>query len=245
MHDEGPPPSAAGAFVVNVCVPAVHGGTAVVNYAPRTLTGVSARLGTGGRLLGVDVARSLALIGMMSVHIFFPAFDADGSMHPAYVIAAGRSAALFATLAGVGIALASGGSTPYDGRRLRGARAGVLARSVLLVALGLQLGRVDSPPLVILAFYGLLFVLAIPFLAMSARGLAVLALSCALVTPLASYWWRLVVSPTPIAEPAAGTSSRSCSSPAPTRLSPGRPTCSWGWRSGAATCAATGSLLHC
>jgi hypothetical protein len=162
---------------------------------------VRARLGSGGRLLGVDVARSLALFGMMSVHIFFPAFAADGSMHPAYVTAAGRSAALFATLAGVGIALASGGSTPYGGRRLRGARAGVLARSVLLVALGLLLGKVDSPPLVILAYYGLLFVLAIPFLAMSVRGLAALALACALLTPLASYWLRLVVSPTPIAEP--------------------------------------------
>ena len=148
---------------------------------------VRARLGSGGRLLGVDVARSLALIGMMSVHIFFPAFAPDGSMHPAYVIAAGRSAALFAALAGVGIALASGGSTPYSGRRLRGARAGVLARSVLLVALGLLLGKVDSPPLVILAYYGLLFLLAIPFLAMSVRGLAALAVSCARLTPLASY----------------------------------------------------------
>jgi len=90
----------------------------------RTLTHVTARLGSGGRLLGVDVARSLALFGMMSVHIFFPAFRPDGSMIPAYAIAAGRSAALFATLAGVGIALASGGSTPYAGVRLRGARAG-------------------------------------------------------------------------------------------------------------------------
>lgn len=160
-----------------------------------------ARLGSGTRLLGVDVARSLALFGMMSVHIFYPAFAPDGSMHPAYVIAAGRSAALFATLAGVGIALASGGSTPYVGARLRGARAGVLARSVLLVVLGLLLGRVDSPPLVILTYYGLLFVLAIPFLAMSARGLTALALAGALLTPLVSYVLRLALTPTPIAEP--------------------------------------------
>jgi len=167
----------------------------------RTLTHVTARLGSGGRLLGVDVARSLALFGMMSVHIFFPAFRPDGSMIPAYAIAAGRSAALFATLAGVGIALASGGSTPYAGVRLRGARAGVLARSVLLVALGLLLGHVNSPPLVILAYYGLLFVLAIPFLAMSARTLAVVGVSCALLTPLISHLLRMSLSPTPIAEP--------------------------------------------
>jgi hypothetical protein len=122
-------------------------------------------------------------------------------MIPAYAIAAGRSAALFATLAGVGIALASGGTTPYVGARLRAARAGVLARSVLLVVLGLLLGHVNSPPLVILAYYGLLFVIAIPFLAMPARTLAEVALSCALLTPLVSQLLRLVVSPTPIAEP--------------------------------------------
>jgi hypothetical protein len=151
-------------------------------------------------LLGVDAARSLALIGMMSVHIF-PPFGSGDRLHPAYVIAAGRSAALFATLAGLGIALASGGSAPYDGTRLRGARAGVLARSVLLIMLGLLLGRVDSPPLVILAYYGMLFVLAIPVLGLSARPLAVLALCCALLTPVISYFLRMWLSPTPIAEP--------------------------------------------
>ena len=46
----------------------------------------------------------------------------------------------------------------------------VLARAGPLVALGLLLGQVDSPPLVILAYYGLLFVLAIPFLGLL-RGL--------------------------------------------------------------------------
>jgi hypothetical protein len=161
---------------------------------------VRARLGNGARLLGVDVARSLALFGMMSVHIF-PAFRPDGSMHPAYVVAAGRSAALFAVLAGVGLALATGGQQPPDGRRLRAARAGVLARAVVLVVIGLLLGRVDSPPLVILAYYGLLFVLAIPFLALRARRLAGLAVLAALVTPVVSQLVRAHVTPMPIGEP--------------------------------------------
>ena len=71
-------------------------------------------LTSGRRLLGVDVARALALIGMMSVHIF-PAVGRDGSLHPAYLVAAGRSAALFATLAGVGLALTTGGTQRYAG----------------------------------------------------------------------------------------------------------------------------------
>jgi hypothetical protein len=160
---------------------------------------VRARLGSGGRVLGVDVARSFALIGMMSVHIF-PALRPDGSMHPSYVVAAGRAAALFAVLAGVGLALATGGARPPD--RLRAARAGVLARAVVLLGLGLLLGRVDSPPLVILAYYGLLFVLAIPFLALQARQLAVLAVLAAVVTPVISQLVRSAVTPTPISEPA-------------------------------------------
>jgi Heparan-alpha-glucosaminide N-acetyltransferase, catalytic len=161
---------------------------------------VRARLGSGARLLGVDVARSLALIGMMSVHIF-PAFRPDGSLHPAYIVAAGRSAALFAVLAGVGLALATGGQQPPVGRRLRAARAGVLARAVVLVAVGLLLGRVDSPPLVILAYYGLLFVLAIPFLGLRARHLARLGALAAVLTPVISALVRHHLTPTPIAEP--------------------------------------------
>ena len=159
-----------------------------------------ARLTTGGRLLGVDVARCAALVGMMSVHIF-PAVRPDGALHPSYVVAAGRSAALFAVLAGVGLALASGGATPTSGVRLRAARAGVLARAVVLVALGLLLGRVDSPPLVILAYYGLLFVVAVPLLGLGPRPLAALAAVAAVGTPVVSQLVRTVVSPTPIDEP--------------------------------------------
>ena len=121
-------------------------------------------------------------------------------MHPAYVVAAGRAAALFAVLAGVGLALATGGTRPPD--RLRSARAGVAARAAVLVVLGLLLGRVDSPPLVILAYYGVLFVLAIPFLGLRARQLAVLAVLAAVVAPVISQLVRAGVTPTPISEPA-------------------------------------------
>jgi Heparan-alpha-glucosaminide N-acetyltransferase, catalytic len=151
-------------------------------------------------VLGVDVARSLALFAMMSVHIF-PSFREDGSLHPAYVVSAGRAAALFAMLAGVGLALASGGTEPPRDRRLREARAGVLARALVLVGIGLLLGQVNSPPLVILAYYGLLFVLAIPFLGLRSRSLALLAMFACVVAPVVSQWLREVVSPTPIGEP--------------------------------------------
>ncbi len=64
-----------------------------------------------GRLRGVDVARAVALIGMMGTHLL-PEYDAHGRLTPWFWFAAGRSSALFALLAGVGLALATGGSEP-------------------------------------------------------------------------------------------------------------------------------------
>jgi len=162
---------------------------------------VSEGLTTSRRVPGVDVARGLALLGMMSVHIF-PAIRQDGSVHPAYSIAAGRSAALFAVLAGVGLALASGGQNKHVGWQLHASRSGVLARAGLLLVLGLFLGEVNSPPLVILAYYGLLFVVAIPFLGLSARALAVLAVVSAIVAPVLSHLARMHLDVAPIGEPA-------------------------------------------
>src|SRR5512145_3159395 len=95
------------------------------------------------RVAGVDMARALALVGMAATHIF-PGFTASGDLHLSHEIASGRASALFAVLAGVGLALATGGTRPLRGRALRAAKVGVLARACLLFAVGLLLGRVDS-----------------------------------------------------------------------------------------------------
>ena len=77
------------------------------------------------RLLGASTLPKFALIGMMAIHIL-PMLAADGSVSTAYRIASGRSAALFAVLAEVGLALASGGTTPPRGLPLATAAAGLL-----------------------------------------------------------------------------------------------------------------------
>ncbi len=158
------------------------------------------RVRDSGRLIGIDVARFLALAGMAATHIF-AAFDADRALHPAYVIAAGRASALFALLAGVSLALANGAGTPPFARDLRSARAGVLARAGFLFVLGLLLGRVDSPPLVILSYYGLLFAVGTLFLGLTARTLAWLAAAAAVATPVASHLLRQTVDSASVAEP--------------------------------------------
>ena len=135
---------------------------------------------------------------MAAVHIF-PEQSADGSLHPAYVVAAGRAAALFAVLAGVGLAILS-----RSGRvgSLGQVRVAVAVRAVLLLALGLALGSVDSPPLVILQYYALLFLVAVPLLGLPVRVLAVAAVAWAGLSPLVSHLLRsTVVDRFPIAEP--------------------------------------------
>jgi len=146
------------------------------------------------------MARGLALIGMAATHIF-PGLEPDGDLHLSHAVASGRASALFAVLAGVGLGLATGGARPLRGSALRAARFGVLARACLLAAVGLLLGLVDSPPLVILAYYGLLFLVAVPVLGLSARVLASMALVAALVTPVVSHALRTTMDPAPVEEP--------------------------------------------
>jgi Heparan-alpha-glucosaminide N-acetyltransferase, catalytic len=59
------------------------------------------------RVLGVDVARGVALLGMMATHVFDEITDTGPTATA--VVAAGRSAATFAFIAGLGVALLTGG----------------------------------------------------------------------------------------------------------------------------------------
>ena len=150
------------------------------------------------RLRGVDVARAVALIGMMGTHLL-PEYDPQSRVTPWFWFAAGRSSALFALLAGVGLALATGGSTPRV-RPWRGTVARVLTRALLIAALGMALVRLDPPIAVILTNYGLLFALALPLLALRPRTLLWLAAAWVVVVPLVSGAWRAHLPPGPGAQ---------------------------------------------
>ncbi|MFD1827618.1 heparan-alpha-glucosaminide N-acetyltransferase domain-containing protein [Mumia zhuanghuii] len=142
------------------------------------------------RLLGVDAARAVALIGMISTHVE-PHIGSDGQTSLAHVLAAGRASALFAVLAGVSIALASGGTSPPHGRGWATAAAATTARAAVIFVVGLVLGAFDSGLAVILCYYGVLFVVALPFLRLRAGWLIGLGLTWAFVGPVLSQWLRL------------------------------------------------------
>ncbi len=139
-----------------------------------------AAAGGGRRIGGLDVARGLAVLGMFGAHLGDTGeLGWDPSTWRALVD--GRSSILFATLAGVSIALLSGGRTRLDGRELARARTRVLVRAAWVFAIGGVLELLDTFVAIILGVYAVLFVLAVPFLRWSparlllAAGVVVLA----------------------------------------------------------------------
>lgn len=153
----------------------------------RTDPDPATRIGPG-RIVGVDVARALALLGMIAAHTLDRIDpDAPGGIDPLFQIVAGRSSAVFAVLAGVSLALVTRDAPGSTGAGRRTAyRWQILTRALLIAVLGLLLGLAGAGVAVILTYYGLLFVLALPVLTWGWRSLALLALGWGLLSPPAS-----------------------------------------------------------
>jgi uncharacterized membrane protein len=140
------------------------------------------------RVVGVDVARALALLGMMATHML-PGrigFDVPWPQQ----LACGRASALFAVLAGVSVALVSGRERPVRGRQRDAAGMRLAVRALLIGVVGLGLGTLDSGIAVILTYYAVLFVIGLPFLGLGAGRLAALAAGWVLAAPVASQLLR-------------------------------------------------------
>ncbi|MGY1689676.1 heparan-alpha-glucosaminide N-acetyltransferase domain-containing protein [Geodermatophilus sp. SYSU D01105] len=134
------------------------------------------------RVAGLDVARGLAVLGMFGAHL---GRTGELTWDPGTwgVVVDGRSSILFATLAGISIALLSGGAVPAPGRELARARTRVLVRAAWVFAIGGVLELLDTFVAIILEVYAVLFVLALPFLRWSPRRLLLGAGVVALAAP--------------------------------------------------------------
>ena len=137
------------------------------------------------RLVGLDVARCLALLGMMATHVL-DARTPDGDLATTQWLAGGRASALFAVLAGVSLALVSGRRVPMGGKDRLSVSLGILVRAVFVGLVGLFLGVLGTGIAVILTYYGVVLLLALPFLALRARTLLGLAAAWAVLSPLVS-----------------------------------------------------------
>lgn len=142
-------------------------------------------MGRQARLIGVDAARGVALFGMMAVHVL-PSVTAAGAITTVYSIAGGRSAAAFAVLAGVSLALWTGGHRP----RQESKAAALAIRAISIGVIGLLLDIINSGIAVILPYYALLFAFAIPLIRLPRRLLAAIAVVVALAVPPISHLIR-------------------------------------------------------
>lgn len=140
-------------------------------------------LGGPGRVTGVDVARGIAVLGMFTAHVGYTTDPVTGAENW-LAVAHGRSSILFALVAGVSLALVSGGRTPLDGLPALQTRTRVLVRAVLLLGLVGLLDLLGTRVLLILGFYAAYFVLALPFLRWSPGRLAIAAGAFALAGPV-------------------------------------------------------------
>jgi uncharacterized membrane protein len=134
------------------------------------------------RVTGVDIARGVALFGMMATHVLAE-FNDDGPT-TATVVAGGRSAGTFALLAGVSIAFMSGGRQVVHGRVRTAVSAGLAVRALLIGTIGLFLAIADTDVDVILTFYALAFLLAIPLLGLRPRVLALTTTALLVLGPV-------------------------------------------------------------
>ncbi|UJH70723.1 heparan-alpha-glucosaminide N-acetyltransferase domain-containing protein [Ornithinimicrobium sp. INDO-MA30-4] len=138
------------------------------------------------RLVGLDVARAIALIGMFAAHIG-PRYDASGDLSATFTVVAGRSSALFAVLAGVSLVLMSARRLQRDPAAVGVVRAQIASRALLIAALGAFIGALGSGVAVILVNYGVLFLLAIPVITWGWRRLLALWLAWLLVSPTVTW----------------------------------------------------------
>ncbi|MGE5765403.1 MAG: heparan-alpha-glucosaminide N-acetyltransferase domain-containing protein [Mycobacterium leprae] len=128
---------------------------------------------TRKRVGGIGVARGIAVLAMFAVHL--GPDPSDGGTASVLQIAPGRGQALFILLSGVSIALLAGGNDRALGQAMSAAVARILVRAALLVPLGLLLTALGTDITVILTYYALFFLLALPAIRLPVRWLVALA----------------------------------------------------------------------
>jgi hypothetical protein len=128
---------------------------------------------------------------MMATHLL-PTFEADANLTPTWIglTFSGRAAALFAVLAGVGLALSTGKQRPLEGSALAAARRGIALRALVIAVVGLALGGLEVNVAVILVHYAVLFLCILPFLGLRLKALCAWAAGWILGSPVLAFLLR-------------------------------------------------------
>lgn len=130
------------------------------------------RAALAGRIPGLDLARAIAIIGMVAAHVGDRGTRGHDTVGWHWLwVTEGRSAALFAVLAGVTITLmARRAQLPLGHTAIR-----IAVRGSVLIALGYTLDLLGTPVDIVLTNLGLIFFMVLPFLRWPRTALILLA----------------------------------------------------------------------
>jgi uncharacterized membrane protein len=177
--------------------------SAAVPTPPEAVSRATRAARAPNRVVGVDVARGLALIGMFVAHV--TPIVADPGVAAIVAIADERPRLLFALTAGIGLGLISGGIRPsVDPRERRLLRGQIAIRAIILIALGVLIAATLHPLVfIILDVYGVAFLLMLPLLFLPPRvtlglGIGLLAVMPALAAIAAATEFVAAVRLTPL-----------------------------------------------
>ncbi|WES65772.1 heparan-alpha-glucosaminide N-acetyltransferase domain-containing protein [Microbacter sp. GSS18] len=137
-----------------------------------------------GRIAGVDLARGLALVGMVAAHVTWIDEQVAWAEPATWLgLVHGNSSILFATLAGLSVGIVTGGSQPVTGAERTTRQARLLVRAAALWVIGIVLIETTVPVYVVLPAYAILFAVAAALVSLSVRALIVTAAAITVVAP--------------------------------------------------------------
>jgi uncharacterized membrane protein len=153
------------------------------------------------RLRGIDVARGIAIIGMVMVHIGPQDLPDGGVVGAAYRSPHGRASILFIVLAGIGVSLLTasrhGAADDIAGspsrRWLQAAAPRLWWRALVLLPIGLALQSLPVNVAVILQYYAVYYVVASGVMRLGDRAVLAIAAASATLGPVVLVWLHRAV----------------------------------------------------
>lgn len=142
------------------------------------------------RIRGIDIARGVAIIGMVMVHVGPQDTPGGGLVGAAYRSSHGRASILFIVLAGIGVSLLAG---ERSRQRLESATVRLWWRALILLPVGLCLQAQLTNVAVILQYYAVYFVVASALLRLGDRTLLAVAAASAALGAALLVWLQQTV----------------------------------------------------
>ncbi|MGV8969598.1 MAG: hypothetical protein ACOH1J_04030, partial [Microbacteriaceae bacterium] len=146
----------------------------------------------GGRIVGLDAARGLAVLGMIGAHLVLVNSFEWAYPDTWFDLVNGRSAILFGLMAGVSLSLVSYLGRMEGGVELLRARISIVVRALAIFVIGALLEVLDTGFPIILGTYAVVFIAGAWLISWRSRTLLMAAGIVALIAPIVVFAAREV-----------------------------------------------------